>query len=114
MTKHHFDTRVLHAGLTPEEWHGATQPPIFQNASYAFDTADSLSRCFAGQESKDVYTRLSNPLFDPLDKRRTRVINQGRVNGRCRAWEHSVAPPEGPWKGPRRPLECGMWEPDWT
>jgi O-acetylhomoserine (thiol)-lyase len=69
MSTYHFDTRVLHAGLHPEQWHGATQPPIFQNASYAFDTADSLSRCFAGQESKDVYSRLSNPTNKALEER---------------------------------------------
>jgi len=29
-----FHTRVIHAAQSPEDWQGATLPPIFQTASH--------------------------------------------------------------------------------
>ena len=56
-----FQTRAIHDGLTPEQWQGATLPPIVQSASNVHATAESLSDTFAGKQSAHIYGRLSNP-----------------------------------------------------
>ncbi len=57
----HFETRAIHEGLKDTPWEGATLPPIFQTAAHYHDSADSLSRTFAGQSQDHIYMRLSNP-----------------------------------------------------
>jgi len=37
-TKYRFDTKVIHSGINPDEWQGATLPPIFQTASHRIGT----------------------------------------------------------------------------
>ena len=56
-----FDSRVIHAGLTPDQWQGSTLPPIFQSASTLHNTAQSLSDTFAGKKKDHIYMRLTNP-----------------------------------------------------
>lgn len=57
----HFETRAIHEGLKESPWEGATLPPIFQTAAHYHDSADSLSKTFAGQTQDHIYMRLSNP-----------------------------------------------------
>lgn len=57
----HFDSRVIHEGLTPDQWQGSTLPPIFQSASNRHTTAQSLSDTFAGKKKDHIYMRLTNP-----------------------------------------------------
>lgn len=42
-----FNTLVIHASQSPEDWQGATLPPIFQTASNLHPTAENLSQTFA-------------------------------------------------------------------
>lgn len=67
--EYHFDTRVVHLGLHPEEWQGATLPPIFQSTAHRHETAESLSRTFAGQQDAHIYTRLTNPTNRVLEEK---------------------------------------------
>ncbi|MBI5845391.1 MAG: O-acetylhomoserine aminocarboxypropyltransferase/cysteine synthase [Deltaproteobacteria bacterium] len=64
-----METRVVHAGLTPESWEGATLPPIFQNVAHLHETAESLSDTFAGKRADHVYMRLSNPTNRALEEK---------------------------------------------
>ncbi|MCG8618466.1 MAG: aminotransferase class I/II-fold pyridoxal phosphate-dependent enzyme [Desulfobacterales bacterium] len=69
-----FDTRAIHNGMeadgtTAESWEGATLPPIYQTAAHIHDTADSLSKTFAGQTQDHIYMRLSNPTNRHLEKK---------------------------------------------
>ncbi len=66
-----FDTRVIHAAQTPEQWKYATLVPIFQAASHRFDTAEELSEVFAGKKPGFIYQRLRNPTNETLEKRMT-------------------------------------------
>lgn len=59
--KYRFNTRVIHEGITPENWEGATLPPIFQTASHHHDTAENLTMTFAGKKADHIYMRLTNP-----------------------------------------------------
>jgi O-acetylhomoserine (thiol)-lyase len=66
-----FDTQVIHAAQTPEEWKCATCVPIFQTASHCFETAEELSDVFAGRKPGFIYQRLRNPTNQTLEKRVT-------------------------------------------
>ncbi len=64
-----FDSRVIHAGQSPEQWQGATLPPIFQNASHLHATAENLSDTFAGKTRDHIYMRLTNPTNRVLEEK---------------------------------------------
>ena len=67
--KYRFDTRVIHASQSPADWQGATLPPIYQTASHLHETADNLSRTFAGKTSDHIYMRLTNPTNRVLEEK---------------------------------------------
>jgi O-acetylhomoserine (thiol)-lyase len=64
-----FSTRVIHEGMTPDAWEGATLPPISQTASHRHPTAENLSRTFGGQTTDHIYMRLTNPTNRVLEKK---------------------------------------------
>ncbi len=64
-----FQSRLLHDGLQPESWEGATLPPIVQSASHRHLTAESLSETFSGQRQAHIYMRLSNPTVSVLEEK---------------------------------------------
>ncbi|MBA4393303.1 MAG: O-acetylhomoserine aminocarboxypropyltransferase/cysteine synthase [Desulfobacca sp.] len=70
-TNYRFDTQVIHAGQTPASWEGATLPPIFQTASHLHETAENLSRTFAGETTDHIYMRLTNPTNRALENKLT-------------------------------------------
>ncbi|NTV14334.1 MAG: O-acetylhomoserine aminocarboxypropyltransferase/cysteine synthase [Desulfobulbaceae bacterium] len=65
----HFNTRVIHEGMTPAEWGGATLPPISQAAAHRHETAENLSQTFGGKTSDHIYMRLTNPTNRVLEKK---------------------------------------------
>jgi O-acetylhomoserine (thiol)-lyase len=67
--QYRFDTRVIHAGQAPSEWQGATLPPIYQTASHLHQTAENLSRTFAGKTADHIYMRLTNPTNRTLEEK---------------------------------------------
>jgi len=64
-----FHTQVIHAAQSPEDWQGATLPPIFQTASHMHPTADNLSQTFAGKTTDHIYMRLTNPTNRILEEK---------------------------------------------
>ena len=64
-----FETRAIHEGTDADAWEGATLPPIYQSAAHIHETADSLSRTFAGQSRDHIYMRLSNPTNQHLEQK---------------------------------------------
>jgi O-acetylhomoserine (thiol)-lyase len=69
--KRRFHTQVIHAAQSPEDWQGATLPPIFQTASHRHVTADDLSQTFAGKKTDHIYMRLTNPTNRILEEKMT-------------------------------------------
>ncbi len=72
MTDHRkldFATRVIHECQSPEEWQGATLPPLFQSASHRHPTAQSLSDTFGGKSGDHIYMRLTNPTNRILEEK---------------------------------------------
>lgn len=65
----HIQTRVLHDSNEPESEFGATVVPIYQNASFAYDTAEEMEAVFAGREAGYVYSRITNPGVAAFERR---------------------------------------------
>jgi len=64
-----FETLQLHAGYSPDQSTGARQVPIYATTSYQFKDADHAARLFGLQEFGNIYTRITNPTTDVLEKR---------------------------------------------
>lgn len=67
--QYRFNTRIIHESIRPENWEGATLPPIFQTASHHHETAENLSMTFAGKKSDHIYMRLTNPTNRVLENK---------------------------------------------
>jgi len=65
----HFDTLAIHAGSVPDPTTGARITPIYQTASYVFETADQAANRFALTEGGNIYTRITNPTQAVLEER---------------------------------------------
>ncbi len=63
-----FDTLLIHGGLEPGPA-GATNVPIVQSSSFAYDTAEDLEDVFRGRRVGQVYTRIGNPTTESLERR---------------------------------------------
>lgn len=64
-----FTTRQLHAGYSPEETTGSRAVPLYQTAAYDLQSTERAARLFALQEAGNIYTRISNPTSNVLEKR---------------------------------------------
>jgi len=66
---YHPDTLCLHAGQEPDPATGARAVPIYQTTSYVFKDTDQAARLFELQEEGHIYSRISNPTADVVEKR---------------------------------------------
>ncbi|MDG4717413.1 MULTISPECIES: methionine gamma-lyase [Thalassospira] len=64
-----FATRAIHHGYDPQSHNGALNPPVYMSSTFAFETAEQGGRFFAGDEQGFIYSRISNPTLDLLEKR---------------------------------------------
>ncbi len=63
-----FETLQVHAGQVVDET-GARAVPIYQTTSYVFKNAKQAADRFALKDPGNIYTRLTNPTTDVVDKR---------------------------------------------
>ncbi|WP_342650632.1 methionine gamma-lyase [Pseudomonas sp. REB1044] len=64
-----FSTRAIHQGYDPQSHGGALVPPVYQTATYAFESVEYGAACFAGEQAGHVYSRISNPTLALLEQR---------------------------------------------
>ena len=64
-----FDTRMVHAGTRPDPETHSVALPIYQTTAYTFDSTEHAARLFELKEPGNIYTRLSNPTVDALERR---------------------------------------------
>jgi O-acetylhomoserine (thiol)-lyase len=64
-----IDTLALHAGQAPDPTTGSRAVPIYQTTSYVFNDADHAADLFALRTFGNIYTRMTNPTNDVLEKR---------------------------------------------
>lgn len=64
-----FSTRAIHHGYEPLDNEGALTPPLHLTSTYAFESAEAGGEMFSGERAGHVYSRISNPTCDLLEKR---------------------------------------------
>jgi len=64
-----FATLALHAGQDPDPATNARAVPIYQTASFTFDSAEHAADLFGLKEPGNIYTRIMNPTTDVFEKR---------------------------------------------
>jgi methionine-gamma-lyase len=64
-----FATRAIHLGYDPMEHEGALTPPLHLTSTFAFETAEAGGETFAGARPGHIYSRISNPTLDLLERR---------------------------------------------
>lgn len=62
-------TLALHAGQQPDPTTNARAVPIYATTSYVFNDTDHAADLFALKEFGNIYSRLTNPTCDVLEKR---------------------------------------------
>jgi O-acetylhomoserine (thiol)-lyase len=63
------ETIAVHGGYTPDPTTRAAAVPIYQTASYAFDSTQHGADLFDLKVPGNIYTRIMNPTQDVLEKR---------------------------------------------
>jgi len=66
---HKFATRAIHHGYNPHENQGSLSAPLHMTSTFVFETAEQGGALFAGEAEGHVYSRISNPTLDLLEKR---------------------------------------------
>jgi len=64
-----FGTRAIHKGHDPRQHHGALNPPIYLNATFAFESTEQGQKRFLGEEPGYVYSRVGNPTETVLEQK---------------------------------------------
>ena len=64
-----FATRAIHFGHDPMQHGGALTPPLHLTSTFAFDSAEAGAAVFAGEAPGHIYSRISNPTLDLLERR---------------------------------------------
>ncbi|WP_343563596.1 methionine gamma-lyase [Kiloniella sp. b19] len=64
-----FASRAIHLGYDPQENEGALTPPLYLTSTFAFETAEAGGEMFAGERAGHIYSRISNPTCDLLERR---------------------------------------------
>jgi O-acetylhomoserine (thiol)-lyase len=71
-----FNTRKVRAGYNPTLHNHAVSVPIYQTTAYTLETAARADALFAFEDEDPLYTRLSNPTVDVLERRVT-ALHEG-------------------------------------
>ena len=68
-SKSGFATRAIHHAYDPMRNEGALTPPLHLTSTFAFEDAEAGGEMFAGLREGHIYSRISNPTCDLLEKR---------------------------------------------
>ncbi len=62
-------TRAIHHGYDPADNEGALTPPLHLTSTFAFESAEAGGEMFSGDRQGYIYSRISNPTLDLLERR---------------------------------------------
>lgn len=82
-----FETLCVHFGEQRERDLGAAAPPLYQNSTFTYPNCESFARFLEGRRDRYVYSRVSNPTTDLLE-RKAAVLEGGEA---CRAFGSGMA-----------------------
>ena len=86
--KQGFGTRAIHAGAQPDPGTGARITPIHQSTAFVFKDIEHAAALFNLQTEGFIYSRLTNPTVDVLQKRLADL--EGGAAAVCTASGHSA------------------------
>lgn len=72
-----FETKSIHSGFDQDAKTGATVVPIYETASFAYDSAAELAEVFEGRRFGYIYSRIANPTVTALEQR-INALEDGR------------------------------------
>jgi len=64
-----FQTRAIHYGYDPKQFHGSLNPPIYMTSTFAFDSVRQGAQAFEGENNHYIYSRLGTPSQALLENR---------------------------------------------
>jgi methionine-gamma-lyase len=64
-----FSTRAIHEGYHPADEGGALTPPVHFTSTFTFPDVESAGAAFSGEQRAHIYSRISNPTVDLLERR---------------------------------------------
>lgn len=64
-----LETKLIHAGYSPDPTTKAVAPPIYQTVAYAFDSAQHGADLFDLKVAGNIYSRIMNPTNAVLEER---------------------------------------------
>ncbi|MBN1968513.1 MAG: O-acetylhomoserine aminocarboxypropyltransferase/cysteine synthase [Candidatus Delongbacteria bacterium] len=64
-----FQTQAIHEGYDGDPTTGSVAIPVYQTASYKFRNSDHAASLFNLEDTGNIYTRITNPTIDILEKR---------------------------------------------
>ncbi len=67
----HFETLQIHAGYDPDPETLSQAAPLYQTTAYRFKDSAHAQRLFALEEQGNIYSRLTNPTTEIVEKRVT-------------------------------------------
>lgn len=76
-----FTTKILHTAFAKKDAHGALRMPLYGNAAFEFDSAESIAGAFSGTKPAHTYSRSSNPSVDYFERQIMAVTNAVGVIG---------------------------------
>ncbi|KAB2847216.1 MAG: PLP-dependent transferase, partial [Melioribacteraceae bacterium] len=62
-----FDSKCVHSGIGEYEF-GPVIPPIYQTSTFKFENAAHGASLFKGEKEGYIYTRMSNPTIEAMEK----------------------------------------------
>jgi methionine-gamma-lyase len=62
-----FSSKLIHGGGIDDQFGSATVP-IYQTSTFRFKSAEHGAACFSGESDGYIYTRISNPTIDALER----------------------------------------------
>jgi O-acetylhomoserine (thiol)-lyase len=66
-----FNTAAIHGGQIPDPTTNSRAAPLYRTAAYTFNSAEHAANLFALKEFGNIYSRLTNPTNEILEKRVT-------------------------------------------
>lgn len=73
--KNSVGTTICHYAENRENSLGAVTPPIFQTSLFTFKDYDEILGVFSGEVNKHLYSRMSNPTTEILEKKLAAIAN---------------------------------------
>lgn len=71
----HFETLQIHAGFEPDPTTLSQAVPLYLTTAYQFKSSAHAQRLFSLEEPGNIYSRLTNPTTEVLEKRITALEN---------------------------------------